>query len=192
MNSMLTNLEDIRPRYDFLNLGITSTINIRKGLSVDSKVSIVKCGVVREEPSESLFLENFYLEKQVIRYIQVPVMLNIDRFKYNERSDFYSYGYLQVGFYYNFLIDATLKYEAYWDWLGWTRPRIRNTEYFRNDFGVAMGLGIAGVEKVLGMGIGVLAGASLLPVTNPLYTSEKHRILFLQIYIRTLFYNKIK
>ena len=200
MGSKLTDLENIRPRNDYLNFGLTTTIKIKRSFSIETKISLVKYGVIREEPGQELFLEYFYLNKQVIRSVQVPVLLNIDRFQYNPSNRFYNYGYFQIGLYYNFLIDATLKYKGDIYWLEWqplpsyTRTKIRNTEYYRNDFGVATGLGFAfkQAKRGPGIGLGIMAGTSLRPITNPEYTSEEHRILFMQIYLRILFLNIIK
>ena len=200
MGSRLTDLDNIRPRNDFLNFGLTTTIKIKHSLSIETKVSLIKYGVIREEPGQEIFLENFYLNKQVIRSVQIPVLLNIDRFWYNPSNEFYNHGYFQVGFYYNFLIDATLKYKGdiYWEeWQplpSYTRTKIRNTEYYRNDFGVATGLGFdfKQARRGPGIGLGIMVGTSLRPITNPDYTSDQHRIIFMQIYLRILFINIIK
>ena len=78
MISQLTNLEHIRSRFDFLNFGLVSTVKIKKNLSIESKISLIKYGVVREAALPPDYLGKYYLNKQVIRSVQVPVMINID------------------------------------------------------------------------------------------------------------------
>jgi hypothetical protein len=199
MSSKLTDLENVRARNDFLNFGLTTTIKFKQNLSIETKISLVKYGVLREEPSQDLFLETFYLNKQVIRSIQVPVMVNFDRFRYSPSNGFYNYYYVQAGFYYSYLLDATLKYEGelYWEDFqplpSFRRTKIRNTEYYRSDIGAAAGLGFSfkAAKGGPGIGLGALFGMSLRPITSPDYTSDQHGIIFMQMYMRFLLFNRV-